>query len=95
MRGLNDKSLKFADDDVVKVKVLPVYKVMMTNRGLYLAAHGLHDRAVSAFKEALALDPGYRPAEQGLNESVRALRTNAPATSAPAASAPPTSAPPK
>jgi tetratricopeptide (TPR) repeat protein len=78
-RGLNDSSLKFDDDDVVKVKVLPVYKVMMTNRGLYLAAHGRHDQAVSAFKEALALDPGYRPAEQGLNESLRALRTNQPA----------------
>jgi hypothetical protein len=75
-RVLNDGSLRFADDDVVKVKVLPVYRVMMTNRGLYLAAHGRHDQAITAFKEALALDPGYRPAEQGLNESLRALRTN-------------------
>lgn len=75
-RGLNDGSLRFADDDVVKLKVLPVYKVMLTNRGLYLAAYGLHDRAVAAFKEALAIDPNYRPAEQGLNESLRALRKN-------------------
>ncbi|MEN3332185.1 MAG: hypothetical protein V7641_1550 [Blastocatellia bacterium] len=75
-RGLNDGSLKFADDDVVKLKVLPVYKVMMTNNGLYLAAHGRHDRAVAAFKEALAIDPNYKPAEQGLNESLRALRKN-------------------
>jgi hypothetical protein len=75
-RGLNDGSLKFADDDVVKTKVLPVYKVMMTNRGLYLAAHGRHDLAIAAFKEALALDPTYRPAEQALNESLRAVRAN-------------------
>ncbi|MFL6212594.1 MAG: protein O-mannosyl-transferase family [Blastocatellia bacterium] len=75
-RGLNDGSLKFDDDDVVKIKVLPVYKVMMTYRGLYLAAQGHHDRAVAAFKEALALDPTYKAAEQGLNESLRALRAN-------------------
>jgi hypothetical protein len=75
-RGLNDGSLKFADDDVVKLKVLPVYKVMLTNRGLYLAAYGRPDRAIAAFKDALAIDPNYQPAEQGLNESLRALRKN-------------------
>src|SRR5436853_5531569 len=75
-RGLNDGSLKFADDDVVKLKVLPVYKVMLTNRGLYLAAYGRHDRAIDAFQEALAIDPNYKPAEQGLNDSLRALRKN-------------------
>jgi tetratricopeptide (TPR) repeat protein len=75
-RGLNDGSLKFADDDVVKLKVLPIYKVMLTNRGLYLAAYGRHDRAIAVFKEALAIDPNYKPAEQGLNDSLRALRKN-------------------
>ncbi|HKQ09310.1 MAG TPA: DUF2723 domain-containing protein [Blastocatellia bacterium] len=78
-RGLNDGSLKFADDDVVRIKVLPIYKVMLTNRGRYLAAYGRHDLAVAAFREALALDPGYQAAEQGLNESQRALRKNEPA----------------
>jgi tetratricopeptide (TPR) repeat protein len=73
-RGLNDGSLKFADDDVVKLKVLPVYVAMLTNRGIYLAAYGRHDRAIAAFKEALAINPNYKPAEQGLNESLRALR---------------------
>jgi tetratricopeptide (TPR) repeat protein len=77
-RGLNDGSLKFAADDVVAVKVLPVYKVMLTNRGRFLAAFGRHDAAVAAFKEALALDPNYQAAEQGLNESLRALRQSAP-----------------
>jgi tetratricopeptide (TPR) repeat protein len=76
MRGLNDGTLKFADDDVVKLKVLPVYVVMLTNRGLFLAAYGHHDRAVAAFKEALAINPNYKPAEQGMNESLRALRKN-------------------
>jgi len=76
-RGLNDGSLKFADDDVVKVKVLPVYKVMLVNRGRYLAAYGRHDRAVAAFREALALDPSYQAAEQGLNASLSALRNTA------------------
>jgi Protein of unknown function (DUF2723)./Tetratricopeptide repeat. len=75
-RGLNDGSFKFADDDVVKLKVLPIYKVMLTNRGLYLAAYGHHDRAIDTFKEALAIDPNYKPAEQGLNDSLRALRKN-------------------
>jgi tetratricopeptide (TPR) repeat protein len=75
-RGLNDGTLKFADDDVVKLKVLPVYVVMLTNRGIFLAAYGRHDRAVAAFKEALAINPNYKPAEQGLNESLKALRRN-------------------
>jgi len=75
-RGLNDGTLQFADDDVVKLKVLPVYVVMLTNRGLYLAAYGRHDRAVAAFKDALEINPNYKPAEQGLNESLRALRKN-------------------
>ncbi len=73
-RGLSNGSLKFTDDDVVRVKVLPVYKVMLTNRGLYLAAYGRHERAIAAFREALAIDPNYKPAEQGLNDSLRALR---------------------
>ncbi|HJQ24896.1 MAG TPA: DUF2723 domain-containing protein [Blastocatellia bacterium] len=78
-RGLNDGSLKFEDDDVVKVKVMPVYKVMLVNKGRYLAAFGQHDRAIAAYKEALALDPNYQAAEQGLNESQRAMRKNEPA----------------
>jgi tetratricopeptide (TPR) repeat protein len=78
-RGLNDGSLKFADDDVVKLKVLPVYKVMLVNTGRYLAAYGQHDRAIAAFKEALALEPHYQAAEQGLNDSLRAVRKNEPA----------------
>lgn len=75
-RGLNDGSLKFDEGDVVKTKVLPVYAVMLTNNGLYFAAHSRHEQAVAAFREALAIAPNYRPAEQGLNDSLRALRKN-------------------
>ena len=78
-RGLNDGSLKFDEGDVVKTKVLPVYAVMLTNDGLYLAAHGRHEQAIAAFREAMAIAPNYRPAEQGLNDSLRALRKNEPA----------------
>jgi tetratricopeptide (TPR) repeat protein len=75
-RGLNDGSFEFADNDVVKLKVLPVYEAMLTNRGLYLAAYGHPDRAIAAFKEALAIDPNYKPAVQGLNDSLRASHKN-------------------
>ena len=73
-RGLNDGSLRFADDDVVKVKILPVYPAMLSNRGRYLAANGRHEQAISAFKEALAIEPNYRPAEQAMNESLEVLQ---------------------
>jgi len=36
-RGLIDGAIRFAEDDAVKVKVLPVYKAMMQSRGQYLA----------------------------------------------------------
>ncbi len=72
-RGLADGTLRFADDDVVKLKVLPVYTRMLTNRGRYLAAFNQHERAIIAFKEALALDPNLTAAQQGLAESAAKL----------------------
>jgi len=74
MRGLADGTLRFADDEVVKLKVLPVYARMLTNRGRYLAAFNQHQRAIVAFKEALALDPNLTAAQQGLDESTAKLR---------------------
>ena len=56
-RGLTDGTLQFAEDDVVKLKVLPVYANMNLNRGRYLAAAGRHEAAIKAFEEALAIDP--------------------------------------
>jgi tetratricopeptide (TPR) repeat protein len=73
-RGLADGTLRFEKDDVVKVKVSPVYTNMLVNRGRYLALMNQHERAVAAFEQALALDPGLEVARQGLNESRKTLR---------------------
>ena len=73
-RGLADGTVRFADDDVAKLKVLPVYARMLTNRGRYLGSFNQHERAIVAFKEALALDPNLAAAQQGLAESTAKLR---------------------
>jgi len=69
MRGLADGTVGFGKDDVVNVKILPAYTRMLTNRGRYLALFNQHERAILAFKEALALDPNLGAAQQGLAES--------------------------
>jgi transmembrane protein TMEM260 (protein O-mannosyltransferase) len=69
MRGLADGTVRFAKDDVTNVKILPAYTRMLTNRGKYLALFNQHERAILAFKEALALDPNLAAAQQGLAES--------------------------
>jgi hypothetical protein len=69
MRGLADGTVRFAKDDVANVKILPAYTRMLTNRGKYLALFNQHERAILAFKEALALDPTLSAARQGLAES--------------------------
>jgi hypothetical protein len=72
-RGLVDGTLQFAPDDVVLVKVLPVYLTMPYNRGRYLAANGRHADAVAAFRQALALDPTFAPAQRGLTDNLNAV----------------------
>src|SRR5678815_3846008 len=67
--GLADGTVRFAKDDVVNVKILPAYTRMLTNRGRYLTLFNQHERAILAFKEALALDPNLGAAQQGLAES--------------------------
>jgi hypothetical protein len=42
---------------------------MLINRGKYLALFNQHERAILAFKEAVALDPNLAAAQQGLAES--------------------------
>jgi hypothetical protein len=74
MRGLADGAVRFAKDDVANVKILPAYTRMLTNRGRYLALFHQHDRAILAFKEALALDPNLAAAQQGLAESSAKLQ---------------------
>jgi hypothetical protein len=46
---------------------------MLINRGRYLALFNQHERAIVAFKEALALDPNLAAAREGLVESTAKL----------------------
>ena len=78
-RGLTDGTIRFEDDDVVKLKVLPVYLTMLYNRGRYLAANGRHEQAIESFKQALAMQPSFTAAQQGINESQSAIRKRTPA----------------
>jgi hypothetical protein len=73
-RGLGDGTLRFERDDVVSLKVLPVYTSMLLNRGRYLALYNQHERAVGVFKQALALDPSLPLAKKGIEESASRLR---------------------
>ncbi len=74
VRGLGDNTLRFAENDVVKQKVLPVYMTMLINTGLYLASQNKHDRAVDWFKQALTVDANYEPAKRYLASSQAALQ---------------------
>ena len=73
-RRLAEATVQSAGDDVVKLKVLPAYTRMLTNRGRYLASFNQHERAILAFKEALALDPNLAAARQGIAESTAKLQ---------------------
>jgi len=53
---LIEGTIRFADDDVVKLKVLPIYKVMLQSRGQYLAHFNQQERANVAFEGALRFD---------------------------------------
>jgi len=76
-RGLADGTLKFEADDVVNLKVLPVYVTMFYNRGRYLSATGRHEEAIDYFKQSLNLRPEFSLAQQGINESQNAIRRGA------------------
>ncbi len=73
-RGLADGTLSFEKDDVINLKVLPSYTSMLVNRGRYLVFFKQYDRAMAAFREALALSPGLDPAQEGLEECAAKLR---------------------
>jgi tetratricopeptide (TPR) repeat protein len=73
-RGLADGTLRFEKDDVVNLKVLPAYTSMFINRGRYFASFNQHERAITAFRQALALNPGLALAQEGLAESAAKLR---------------------
>ena len=74
-RGLVDGTLRFEKDDVVHLKILPAYTSMLINRGRYLALFNQHERAIAAFRQALALDGGLAAAQQGAVESTAKLRS--------------------
>ena len=74
-RSLADGTLRFEKDDVVNLKILPVYTSMLINRGRYLALFNQHARAIAAFKQALALDPSLAAAQQGVAESTAKMRS--------------------
>ena len=67
MRGLFDGSLRFEADDVVSVKVKPVYLGMIGARGAYLAVMGDPAGARVELERTLALDPGFAPARAALD----------------------------
>jgi hypothetical protein len=73
-RGLVDGTVRFEKDDVINSKILAAYSRMLTNRGKYLAMSNQNERAVVAFKGALALDPNLAEAKKGLAESEAKLR---------------------
>lgn len=74
MRGLNDGTLRFEKDDVVRLKVLPAYTEMLVNQGRYHASLNRHERAISAYQQALELDPSLETARQGIANSTSKLR---------------------
>ena len=74
IRGLADGTLRFAKGDPVNIKVIPAYTNMLINRGRYLALFGQHERAITAFEQALALNPDLVLARQGLAESTAKVR---------------------
>lgn len=73
-RGLADGTLSFEKDDVVRLKVLPVYTGMLVNRGRYLAAANQHGSAVDAFRQALKLDPELDLARRELAKGLDKMR---------------------
>jgi tetratricopeptide (TPR) repeat protein len=73
-RGLGDGTLSFEKDDVVKLKVLPVYTRMLFNRGRYLAAANQHSYAIDAYRQALKLDPDFEAAQLELGKSLEKVR---------------------
>lgn len=66
LRGLNDRTVTFREDDVAKRTVIPIYLNMLTNTGMYLASKGLHKEAAEQFNLALSIEPAFEPARRAL-----------------------------
>jgi hypothetical protein len=74
VRGLNDGTRKFDNDDVVKRVLIPAYLYTLTNTGIYLGTNGEQNRAASFFQLALAIDPSFDTAKKGLAASQGAMQ---------------------
>jgi tetratricopeptide (TPR) repeat protein len=66
---LTNGTMAFEQDDVVRVKVLPAYARMLLQTARYLAFYNQHERAIAAFEQALAIEPGSKLAREGLAQS--------------------------
>jgi tetratricopeptide (TPR) repeat protein len=66
LRGLNDGTIKFRDDDIAKRTIIPVYANMLTNNGIYLSSKGRHQKAIELFNQALSIVPNFEPAKKAL-----------------------------
>jgi hypothetical protein len=86
-RGLFDGTVALEPDDVVTLKVRPVYLTMVLNRGRYLALHGEHEQAVGAFRQVLVWDPSFAAAKQDLARSASRVTGDSSAPIAPKPSA--------
>jgi len=73
-RGLNDGTLKFDEDDVVRRSVIPTYLNMLLNDGLFLASRGEQGRAIECFRQALTINPSFEPAKNALAASKNDLQ---------------------
>lgn len=76
-RGLNDGTMRFEDDGVVRQKIVPTYVQAFVARGAYLAEFGRFDQALPAYRQALALDPNSTAAKVGILKCENALKTAA------------------
>lgn len=76
-RAIFDRTIRVEPDDVVALKVRPVYVAMAANRGFYLAGFGAFAEARSSFEQALALDPDFGPAREGLARAAAGLKGGA------------------
>jgi hypothetical protein len=65
----------FESDDVVEMKVVPVYAGMHMLRGRYQASRGRHDEAIRSYERALRIRPGFAPALAAIEESRMAGRS--------------------
>jgi hypothetical protein len=70
--GLADRMIRFRNDDVVVLKVRPVYVSMLYNSGRYLADNGRLSAAINSFQQALALEPQFDGAREALSKAVAA-----------------------